>query len=94
MSTSCRKFLVVTPEKVLLDIKTLDYFHENDTMGNLRDYEVPPRQESTAYSPAGPTPVLEEVELANGATGDFQPGILTLGLLVFVACLLGDMYSA
>ena len=50
-----RKLRVTTPEFITLYIRTLEFVHLNGTMGNLRDYEVPPRQKNYK-SPPKPTP--------------------------------------
>ncbi|KAF8434016.1 hypothetical protein BGX38DRAFT_179996 [Terfezia claveryi] len=72
-----RAFLVITPEKVLLDIQTLNYVYENDTTGNLRNYEVPRREEGVRYRPTKPTPI--PIEVGSTANGEFPLRLVFLG---------------
>ncbi|KAF8420725.1 hypothetical protein EV426DRAFT_611953 [Tirmania nivea] len=74
-------FLVVTPEGALLDLQTLEYIYPNDTTGNLRNYEVPSREEGVRYGPTKPTPIPIEVELVNAASWNAPHRVVSTVLL-------------
>jgi len=78
-----RTLLVLTPEKTLLDIQTLEYIYENDTTGNLRNYEVPRRAEGVHYGPTKPTPIPIPTgeRLGSVANREFPCRMVSLGVL-------------
>ncbi|KAF8453887.1 hypothetical protein BDZ91DRAFT_45815 [Kalaharituber pfeilii] len=63
------QFIVVTAEKVTLNVRTLDFTYSNGTKGNLRDYEVPKRVKGKKYKPAIPTVVRKDRESGANTVG-------------------------